>query len=85
MTTFPRKFHELWNKYFELSPINEVTPILGTRNAKNLQQRLVYNRHHQSSLLLHFSASYISLHISSFFSIFSLFICPVYSFIYVEP
>ena len=46
MTTFPRKFHELWNKYFELSPINEVTPILGTRNAKNLQQRLVYNRHH---------------------------------------
>ncbi len=45
MTTFPRKFHELWNEYFEQSPINEVTPILVTRNVKNLQRQLVYNRH----------------------------------------
>ncbi|CAF1492784.1 unnamed protein product [Adineta steineri] len=45
MTTFPRKFHSLWNKYFKQSPINEVTPILGTRNVNNLQRRLVHTRH----------------------------------------
>jgi len=45
MTTFPRKFHSLWNKYFEQSPINEVTPILGTRNVNNLQRQLVHTRH----------------------------------------
>jgi hypothetical protein len=45
MTTFPRKFHTLWNKYFEHSPINEVTPVLGTRNVKNLQRQLVHTRH----------------------------------------
>jgi hypothetical protein len=45
MTTFPKKFHTLWNKYFEHSPINEVTPILGTRNVKNLQRQLVHTRH----------------------------------------
>ncbi|CAF2889661.1 unnamed protein product [Rotaria sp. Silwood2] len=42
MKTFPSKFHALWNKYFGQSPINEVVPILGTRNVKNLQRRLVH-------------------------------------------
>ncbi|CAF1461996.1 unnamed protein product [Rotaria sordida] len=37
MRTFPIKFHALWNKYFGESPINEVLPILGIRNAKNLK------------------------------------------------
>ncbi|CAF4370209.1 unnamed protein product, partial [Rotaria sordida] len=37
--TFPKKFHNLWNKYFSESPINEVLPILGTRNVKNLQRQ----------------------------------------------
>ncbi|CAF1403495.1 unnamed protein product, partial [Rotaria sp. Silwood1] len=32
MKLFPVKFYELWNKYFGESPINEITPILGTRN-----------------------------------------------------
>ncbi|CAF4132838.1 unnamed protein product, partial [Rotaria sordida] len=32
MKTFPGKFHTLWNKYFGESPINEVIPVLGTRN-----------------------------------------------------
>ena len=44
MKNFPMEFHELWNKYFIDSPINEVKPILGTRNANNLQQRLVQNK-----------------------------------------
>ena len=44
MKNFPMKFHELWNEYFIDSPINEVKPILGTRNANNLQQRLVQNK-----------------------------------------
>jgi hypothetical protein len=44
MRTFPQKFHTLWNNYFGESPINEVTPILGTRNVQNLQQRLVHTR-----------------------------------------
>ena len=44
MRTFPHKFHELWDKYFGESPINEIIPILGTRNADNLQQRLVHTR-----------------------------------------
>jgi hypothetical protein len=44
MRTFPRKFHELWDKYFEESPINEIIPILGTLNTDNLQQRLVHTR-----------------------------------------
>ncbi|CAF3295340.1 unnamed protein product, partial [Rotaria sp. Silwood2] len=43
MKTFPVKFHQLWNKYFEESPINEVRPILGTRNVKNIQRRLAFN------------------------------------------
>ncbi|CAF4724816.1 unnamed protein product, partial [Rotaria sp. Silwood2] len=40
MKTFPVEFHLLWNKYFGESPINEVRPILGTRNVKNLQRCL---------------------------------------------
>ncbi|CAF4389123.1 unnamed protein product [Rotaria sordida] len=42
MRTFPKKFHTLWNKYFGKSPINDVLPILGTRNVKNLQRQLTY-------------------------------------------
>ena len=45
MTTFPKQFHSLWNKYFEQSPINEIAPILGTRNVNNLQRQLVHTRH----------------------------------------
>ncbi|CAF4660703.1 unnamed protein product [Rotaria sp. Silwood2] len=40
MKTFPVEFHLLWNKYIGESPINEVRPILGTRNVKNLQRCL---------------------------------------------
>ena len=45
MATFPRKLHSLWNKYFEQSPISEVSPIFRTRNVENLQWRLVHTRH----------------------------------------
>jgi hypothetical protein len=44
MKLFPVKFHNLWTKYFGESPINEITPILGTRNVENLQRRLVHTR-----------------------------------------
>ena len=44
MKNFPHKFHNLWLKYFSESPINDITPILGTRNVTNLQQRLVHTR-----------------------------------------
>ncbi|CAF1548816.1 unnamed protein product [Rotaria sordida] len=44
MRTFPVKFHALWNKYFGGSLINEVLPILGTRNVKNLQRQLTVTR-----------------------------------------
>jgi hypothetical protein len=44
MKTFPTKFHTLWNKYFIESPINEIRPVLGTRNANNLQKQLVRNK-----------------------------------------
>ncbi|CAF3183115.1 unnamed protein product, partial [Rotaria sp. Silwood2] len=44
MRTFPIKFHALWNKYFGESPINEVLPVLGTRNVKNLQRHLTNTR-----------------------------------------
>ncbi|CAF2979450.1 unnamed protein product [Rotaria socialis] len=44
MRTFPGKFHTLWNKYFGESPINEVIPVLGTRNVKNLQRQLTHTR-----------------------------------------
>ena len=42
MRTFPKKFHLLWQKYFSESPIEEVIPILGTRNVYNLQRQLTY-------------------------------------------
>ncbi|CAF1366766.1 unnamed protein product [Adineta steineri] len=44
MKSFPSKFHNLWQKYFQESPINDITPILGTRNVNNLQQHLVHTR-----------------------------------------
>jgi hypothetical protein len=44
MKTFPKTFHTLWNKYFIEPPINEIIPILGTRNVDNLQRRLVDTR-----------------------------------------
>ncbi|CAF4633461.1 unnamed protein product, partial [Rotaria sp. Silwood1] len=44
MKTFPAKFHALWDKYFIESPINEIKPVLGTRNVKNLQQQLIRNK-----------------------------------------
>ena len=44
MKRFPSRFHALWNKYFGESPIADIIPILGTRNVKNLQQRLVSTR-----------------------------------------
>jgi hypothetical protein len=45
MRPFPAKFHALWQKYFLESPINQVTPVLGTRNVDNLQLRLVHTHH----------------------------------------
>ena len=39
MKTFPVKFHSLWKKYFSSSPINDITPVLGTRNVHNLQRQ----------------------------------------------
>ena len=41
MKSFPKKFHTLWQKYFNESPIAEIIPILGTRNVNNLQRQLV--------------------------------------------
>jgi hypothetical protein len=35
MRAFPKKFHILWNKYFGGSPINDIIPVLGTRNVDN--------------------------------------------------
>ena len=40
MRTFPSKFHTFWCKYFQQSPINEIIPVLRTRNVDNLQGRL---------------------------------------------
>ena len=45
MRTFPIRFHSLWQKYFSDSPINEIQPILGTRNVDNLQRLLVHTKH----------------------------------------
>ena len=45
MRMFPAKFHQLWQKYFLESPINDIVPVLGTRNVDNLQRRLVHTRH----------------------------------------
>ena len=44
MRSFPRQFHILWQKYFDTSPISQITPILGTRNVDNLQRRMVRNK-----------------------------------------
>lgn len=44
MKHFPRQFHILWNKYFDTSPINDVKPVLGTRNPHNLLRTLVENK-----------------------------------------
>jgi hypothetical protein len=44
MRTFPAKFYSLWQKHFHESPINDVAPILGTRNVHNLERRLVHTR-----------------------------------------
>ena len=44
MRSFPKQFHKLWNKYFGESPINEIVPVLGTRNANNLQRQLMHTR-----------------------------------------
>ncbi|CAF1318369.1 unnamed protein product [Rotaria magnacalcarata] len=44
MRTFPKKFHTLWEKYFGMSPINEVIPVLGSKNVDNFQRRLVHTR-----------------------------------------
>ena len=41
MRAFPVRFHRLWQKYFQSSPINEIKPILGTRNVNNLQRQLI--------------------------------------------
>jgi hypothetical protein len=48
MKLFPRQFHSLWNKYFGESPINNITPILGTRNVDNLLRRLVHTKKQHS-------------------------------------
>ena len=48
MKTFPKKFHLLWNTYFSQSPIDEVTPVLGTRNVPNSQRRFIHTRQPQS-------------------------------------
>ena len=44
MKQLPKKLYALWNKYFGESPIADLKPILGARNTKNLQQRLVNTR-----------------------------------------
>jgi hypothetical protein len=44
MRTFPTRFYALWQKYFGESPINDINPIVGTRNVNNLQRRLIHIR-----------------------------------------
>lgn len=44
MNTFPSKFHALWQKYFGQSPVDDIRPILGIRNVKNLQQHMIHTR-----------------------------------------
>lgn len=43
MRQFPKQFVVLWQKYFSMSPISEVKPILGTKNVNNLHRDLVFN------------------------------------------
>ena len=45
MKTFPSKFHVLWQKYFNQSPIDNIIPALGVRNVDNLQRRLVHTKY----------------------------------------
>jgi hypothetical protein len=44
MRSFPVRFYSLWQKYFQESPVNDITPIIGTRNVDNLQRRIVHTR-----------------------------------------
>ena len=44
MKTFPSKFHLLWQKYFNQSPIEDIIPALGVRNVNNIQRRLVHTK-----------------------------------------
>ena len=44
MRSFPKQFHKMWNKYFGESPINEIVPVLGPRNADNLERQLMHTR-----------------------------------------
>ena len=44
MRSFPKQFHKIWNKYFGESPINEIVPVLGTRNTNNLEGQLARTR-----------------------------------------
>ena len=44
MKSFPNQFHKLWNECFGESPINEIVPVLGTRNVNNLQRHLIHTR-----------------------------------------
>ena len=44
MKIFPSKFHSLWQKYFNQSPIDNIIPALGVRNVDNLQRRLVHTK-----------------------------------------
>ncbi len=41
MRNFPSKFHALWVKYIIESPINEIRPVLGTLNVKNLLRKML--------------------------------------------
>ena len=44
MKSFPKQLHKMWNNYFGESPINDIVPVLGTRNANNLQRQLLHIR-----------------------------------------
>ena len=44
MRIFPIHFHSLWNKYFDECPINDIQPVLGTRNLANLLRQLTNTR-----------------------------------------
>ena len=44
MKLFPSKFHLLWQKYFNQSPIDDITPAVGVHNVDNLQRRLVHTK-----------------------------------------
>ena len=44
MRTFPKKIPYTVEQYFRESPINDIIPVLGTRNVDNLQRRLIHTR-----------------------------------------